>query len=61
MKARHFFLTLIGQTPTVNIVMGNEDLLSIEITESHLSNFLQDGIKIAFRPEKQAEIVRGGR
>jgi hypothetical protein len=55
MKARHCFLTLIGETPFVNVVMENDkdtELMSIEITDSHLSNLLQDGVKIAFRPER---------
>jgi hypothetical protein len=56
MKARHAFLTLIGQAPTLNIVMENDketEVISVEITESHLCNFLQDGIKIAFRADKE--------
>jgi hypothetical protein len=51
---------LIGNSPTLNIVLDAKDteVLSIEITDSHLSNILQDGVKIAFRPDKRRP-VRG--
>lgn len=60
MRARHAYLTLIGNSPTLNIVLDAKDteVLSIEITDSHLSNILQDGVKIAFRPDKRRP-VRG--
>lgn len=51
MKARHAYLTLIGEQPMLNLVLENGDLLCIAITESHLCNLVQDGVKIAFRPE----------
>ena len=51
-RAKHCFLTLVGNNPLLNLVLDNGDLISIEITESHLSNLLQDGVRIAFRPDK---------
>ena len=60
MKARHAYLSLIGNIPTLNIVLDAKDteVLSIEITESHLCNLVQDGVNIAFRPDKRRS-VRG--
>ena len=50
-RAKHAYLTLVGNKPLLNVVI-DQDILCIEITEGQLCNFLQDGIKIAFRPEK---------
>jgi hypothetical protein len=60
MKARHAYLTLIGNSPTLNIVLDSQDteVMCIEITDFHLSNIVQDGVKIAFRPDKRRP-VRG--
>ena len=51
-RAKHAYLTLIANKPLLNLVMQDGDILCVEITESHLSNLLQDGVKIAFRPER---------
>lgn len=57
-KARHAYLTLIGDKPLLNVVLENNDIFCIEITESHLCNIVQDGVRIAFRPERETHGAR---
>ena len=49
MKARHCFLTLILDKPTLNIVLPGKEIICVEISDAHLANLLQDGVKMAFR------------